>query len=350
MAASTQSPSIFSHSRMKLRLKPLAEQVVVILGAASGIGREAALRCAASGAKVVVAARNGPGLDSLVAEITDSGGQALAVTCDISDFAQVEQVGAAAVAAFGRIDTWVNVAAISVYATFEQVTLEEFRRILDVNLMGYVHGAKVALPHLRQAGGGALIVISSVEGLVSLPLHSAYATSKHAIEGLVDALRRELMAEGVPISITSIKPASINTPFFNNARSKIGMRPKGAPPIYEPGVVADCILYAATHPVRDLYAGGAGKALALNQIVAPSLMDMFLARAGIPLQRTDEPADDDDALTMPRIEEDRIQGDFSDEARRFSLYTWLETHPAVGRTAGLATTGFLGFRYLRNRH
>jgi NAD(P)-dependent dehydrogenase (short-subunit alcohol dehydrogenase family) len=332
---------------MKPSLKPLSEQVVVVMGGSSGIGRATALRCAANGAKVVVAARSEPGLESLVAEITDEGGQAIVVPCEISDFSQVEQVGEAAIEAFGRIDTWVNVAAVSVYATFEQTSLEEFRRIIDVNLMGYVHGAKVALPHLKQAGGGALIMISSVEGLVSLPLHSAYATSKHAIEGLVDAIRRELMVEGVPISVTSIKPASIDTPFFNNARSKIGVKPQGAPPMYEPDVVADCVLYAASHPARDLYAGGAGKALAVSQIVAPGMVDRALARVGIPLQKTDEPASVDDALQTPRNAEDRTQGDFSDQARRFSLYTWLETHPVVTRAAGLTATGLVGLGLLR---
>jgi NAD(P)-dependent dehydrogenase (short-subunit alcohol dehydrogenase family) len=349
MPDSTATANHPSHSGSKPHLKPLSEQVVVILGASSGIGRITAQRLATGGARVVVAARSEPALDSLVGEINDSGGQAIAVPCDVSDIAQVEEVAVTAVETFGRIDTWVNVASVSVYATFEETSLEEFRRIVDVNLMGYVHGAKVALPHLRAAGGGALIVISSVEGTVSLPLHSAYATTKHAVEGLVDALRRELMAEGVPISVTSIKPASINTPFFNNARSKIGVKPQGAPPIYEPGVVADCVLYAATHPVRDLYAGGAGKVLALNQMVAPGILDKLLARFGIPLQKTDEPASKDDALETSRIEEDRIDGDFSDQARRFSLHTWLETHPAVGRVAGLTAAGLVGLKLLRTR-
>lgn len=334
--------------RQKPRLKPLSEQVVVILGASSGIGRETALRCAERGAKVVVAARSEPGLTSLAAEIAARGGQAVEVACDVTEYAQVERVAAAAVEAFGRIDTWVNVAAVSVYATFEETSVEEFRRIIDVNLMGYVHGAKVALPRLRQSGGGALIVISSVEGLVSLPLHSAYATSKHAIEGLVDTIRRELMAEGAPVSVTSIRPASINTPFFNNARSKIGVKPKGAPPVYDPGVVADCVLYAAEHPVRDLYAGGAGKAMAVNQLVAPGLMDAFQSRFGIPLQRTTEPPGVDDALYAPRPDDNRVRGDFSNQARRVSIYTWLETHPAIRRIVGMATVA-LSFMAARSR-
>jgi NAD(P)-dependent dehydrogenase (short-subunit alcohol dehydrogenase family) len=154
----------------------------------------------------------------------------------------------AAIDAFGRIDTWVNVAAVTVYARFEDTTPEEFRRVIEVNYLGQVHGALAALPRLRANGGGALISVSSVESSVSPPLTSAYAASKHAIEGALDALRRELMAEGTPISITSVKPATINTPLFNNARSKLDVLPKGPPPIYQPGVVADCVLHAAADP------------------------------------------------------------------------------------------------------
>jgi NAD(P)-dependent dehydrogenase (short-subunit alcohol dehydrogenase family) len=197
------------------QLKPLNEQVVVILGASSGIGRETALRLADRGAKVVVAARGEPGLASLVDEITGRGGEATYVTCDVTDTAQVDAVATAAVQAFGSIDTWVNVAAVTVYAGFEETLPEEFRRVMDVNYMGQVNGARAALPHLRREGRGALISISSVESMVSLPLHSAYAASKHAVEGVFDALRRELLAEGVPISVTSVKPATINTPFFS---------------------------------------------------------------------------------------------------------------------------------------
>jgi NAD(P)-dependent dehydrogenase (short-subunit alcohol dehydrogenase family) len=225
-----------------MRLKPVQEQVVVVLGASSGIGRETALRFAKRGAKVVAAARSEPGLVSLVDEITAAGGQAIYAVCDVSDFDQVDAVAAAAVRAFGRIDSWVTVAAVSVYARFEDTTLDEFRRVMDVNFMGQVHGAKAALPHLRREGRGALVVVSSVESVVSLPLNSAYAASKHAVEGMVDALRRELMAEGVPISVTSVKPATINTPLFNKARNKLDVKPHGPPPFYEPSVVADCVL------------------------------------------------------------------------------------------------------------
>jgi len=312
-----------------MKLKPINEQVVVLLGAASGIGRETALRFAGRGAKVVVAARSEPGLASLVGEIEAQGGAAAYAVCDVTDYAQVEAVADLAVNRFGRIDTWVNIAAVAVYGRFEENSLDEIRRVMDVNFMGQVHGAKVALPHLRRAGGGALIAISSVEGIAAFPLHSIYAASKHAIEGWLDALRRELLADGVPVSVTSIKPASINTPFFNNARNKMDVKPKGPPPIYAPSVVAECVLYAAEHPVRDLYAGGAGKMLAVTQMLSPGLLDTVLARVGIPLQKTSDPEDGEDALYAPRAYDNRIEGDFTTMEQHFSLYNWMETHPGA---------------------
>jgi NAD(P)-dependent dehydrogenase (short-subunit alcohol dehydrogenase family) len=288
----------------------------------------------------VVASRDEPGLAGLVDEITAHGGDAVSVVCDVTDYAQVARVAEEAVRAFGRIDSWVNNAAVSVYARFEDTSPEEFRRVFDVNVMGQVHGAKAALPHLRREGRGALIAISSVESVVSMPLHIAYSASKHAVEGFIDGLRRELQGEGVPVSVTSVKPATINTPLFDNSLSRLGVKPRGAPPVYEPEVVAECVLYAAEHPVRDLWAGGAGRALALTQWTAPRLVDAALSRLGPRVQRTEEPepAGATGNLYSPRADR-RTRGDFTDEARGFSLYTWLETHPwaallAAGGVAG----------------
>lgn len=323
---------------MAIKLKPIGEQVVVVLGASSGIGRETATRLAAEGAKVVVAARSEAGLRSLVDEIRRAGGEAMQVVCDVADFEQVKMVAEKAAAAYGRIDTWVNNAAVALYARVEETTPDEFRRIMDVNYMGQVHGALAALPHLRKAGGGALIAISSVESIVALPLHSAYSASKHAVEGFVDALRRELQAEGAPISVTSIKPGTINTPFFNNARNKMDVKPMGPPPIYHPGVVADCVLHAATHPVRDLFAGGAARAMAAHQMLLPRLVDAALSAFGISAARTDQPTPGGTPgnLDAPRLHDNRAEGDFTNRQRRTSLYTWLETHPFARRAAKTA--------------
>jgi len=313
-----------------VKLKLIPEQVVVIIGAASGIGRECALRFGERGAKLVVAARDESALATLVDEITANGGEAAYQVCDATVPEEVEAVARLAEERFGRVDTWVNDAAVSIYAKFWETTPEEFRRVMEVNYLGQVHGCLAALPALRRTGGGAIIAISSVESIVSLPLHSAYSASKHAVEGMVDALRRELMAEHAPISVTSVKPATINTPFFTNSRNTMNVKPKGPSPIYDPGVVADCVLFAAEHPARDLFAGGAAKMMASTQMRMPGIVDRMLAKAGIPASRTDEPrpGGKDGNLYEP-YDDDRAEGDFTSKARRVSAYTWLETHPTA---------------------
>jgi NAD(P)-dependent dehydrogenase (short-subunit alcohol dehydrogenase family) len=277
-----------------VQLKPVEEQVVALMGASSGIGRETALRFAERGARVVVSARSEEGLNSLVEEVRDKGGQATAIPAEVTDFEQVKAVANAAVEKYGRLDTWVHLAAVGLFATFEQTTPEEFARVIDVNLMGQVYGAMTALPHLKREGRGALIHISSVEAKRSFPFHSAYGASKHGIDGFLEALRVELKHEGWPISVTQVMPATINTPFFDKGRTKLGVKPVGIPPIYEPETVANVILYAAENPARDLVSGGAAQALIINQRLSPRMLDTVLAtRAGFSPQLTDEPRSKD---------------------------------------------------------
>jgi NAD(P)-dependent dehydrogenase (short-subunit alcohol dehydrogenase family) len=324
-----------------MQLKPVEEQVVALMGASSGIGRETALRFARRGAKVVASARSKEGLDSLVEEIRGEGGEAIAVPADTSEFDQVKAVADRTVEEYGRLDTWVHLAAVGLFATFEQTTPEEFARVIDVNLMGQVYGAMAALPHLKREGRGALIHISSVEAKRSFPFHSAYGASKHGIDGFLEALRVELKHEGWPISVTQMMPGTINTPFFDKGRSKLGVKPVGIPPIYETETVADIILYAAENPARDLVSGGAAQALIITQRLSPRMLDAVLAtRAGFSPQMTDEPRseDDPDNLYAPIRGHDTAKNGFRAFSR--SLYNWLEIHPTLRR--GAATIMALG--------
>jgi NAD(P)-dependent dehydrogenase (short-subunit alcohol dehydrogenase family) len=321
-----------------IELKPINEQVVVLMGASSGIGRETALQFARRGAKVVVSARSEPGLRSLVEQIEREGGQATAVPADVTQIEQVRSVAETAVRVYGRLDTWVHLAAVSLYATFEQTTPEEFKQIIDVNLVGAAHGAMAALPHLRQTGQGALILISSVEALRSLPYQAAYAASKHGVEGMAETIRMELQHEGVPISVTNIMPASINTPFFNKARTKLGVKPKGVPPIYQPSVVANMILYAAENPVRDLFAGDAGRVIGFLQALSPRLTDLLLSGSAFSGQLTQEPksVDAPNNLFGPIEGYNQIEGDFSEQAMSLSPYTSMQTSGVRLALAGVA--------------
>lgn len=313
-----------------MQLKPINQQVVAIVGASSGIGREAALRFAQKGAKVVVAARSKSGLESLVAEIKQAGGDAVYVIADVSDFEQVKAIADKTVATYGRLDTWVHAAATGVLAPFDQITPEEFKRVIDVNLTGQAYGAMAALPYLKQEGRGALIHISSVEARRSIPLQSPYSASKHGVEGFLDSLRVELQHEGWQISVTNVMPSVINTPFYNKVRTKLGVKPTGVPPYYQPSIVADAILYVAEHPTRDFIVGDVGKVLDVMQRVSPALVDSLLLLIGFAGQRTDEPKSEDapDNVFEPIEGYNTVEGDFGKLA--IPTFTdWLDMNPPV---------------------
>jgi NAD(P)-dependent dehydrogenase (short-subunit alcohol dehydrogenase family) len=322
-----------------VKLKPIENQVVVVMGASSGIGRETALRFAKRGAKVVVAARNEAGLRYLEDEIRALGGEARVVVADVSEFEQVEAVAQSAVEEYGQLDTWVHLAAAGLFAPFDQTEPDEFRRVVEVDLMGQVYGAMAALPHIKREGRGALVHISSVVGKRSAPLQSAYSASKHGVEGFLESLRVELLRDGWDtIGVTNVIPAAINTPFFTKARTKLGVKPKGFPPIYQPGVVADAILYSAEKAPREIVAGGAGKGMLLTQRLSPRLMDAIMVRGGFGSQMTDEPKStaDPDGLYAPMKGQDRVEGDFSEQALPRSPLTWLDTHPSLRWSLGVA--------------
>ncbi len=303
--------------------RPLSEQVVVIVGASSGIGRASAQAFARDGARVVCAARGVDALTSLVGEITSAGGTAVSVPTDVADPAAVRQLAAAAEEQYGRIDTWVNAAAVGVWGRVEDITDEEFDRVMRVNFLGHVHGIHAALPALRRSGGGVIIGISSVEGIRSVPLHAPYSASKWALRALYDSLRVELAQEGEPVAVTTILPASIDTPFFEHARSKLGAMPKPPPPVYAPEIVADAIVHAAEHPRREIPVGGAAVAFALGQRLSPALTDAVLSirRLGIGAQTSDRPDDGRDNLDAPIADTGRVHGAYPGRVLRRSHFT-----------------------------
>ncbi|MDP9405093.1 MAG: SDR family oxidoreductase, partial [Actinomycetota bacterium] len=316
-----------------MQLKPLDEQVVVVFGASSGIGRVTAATAAARGASVVVSARGEPGLRSLVDEIQSAGGQAFAMPADTADPDAVRAVADAAVERFGRLDTWAHLAAVGLYAPFTQISAAEFKRVVEVNLLGQVYGAMAALPHLQRDGGGALVHVSSMLAKLSYPLQSPYCAAKHGIDGFVESLRLELRHDGVPVSVTQILPGSINTPLFDKARTKLGVKPTAPPPVYHPALVADAILYAAQHPVRDIVVGGAAQLQILGQRLAPRLLDAGLRRTGWTAQRSGQRKGPDapDNVDQAVVGHDEVEDTITRHARRTSVWTWLETHPAVRR-------------------
>jgi short-subunit dehydrogenase len=287
---------------MKLRLKPIAEQVMVITGASSGIGLTTARRAARAGARVVLAARNADALETIVVQLRHEGCEATAVACDVGRYDEVLEVAARARQRYGGFDTWVNNAGISIFGAYEQIPLADMRRLFETNFWGVVHGSLVAAGELARRGG-ALINLGSEVSDVALPLQGIYSASKHAVKGFTDSLRQELEAAGAPVSVTLIKPAAIDTMFVPHARNYMDVEPKLPPPLYAPEVVAQAILHAAQHPKRDIYAGGAAKLFSLLGRSLPRLTDKYVERFLPRQQRSTRPApaESNSALYRPGL-------------------------------------------------
>jgi short-subunit dehydrogenase len=312
------------------RRRPLRDQVIVITGASQGIGRETALLFGRAGASVVPVARNEMALGTLSDEIQRSGGRAEPVVADVSDPVALERVADRAEERFGRIDTWVNNAAVSVYAPVDELQPAELARVVSVNLLGQMYGSKIAAARIARHGTGTIINVGSALSERAVPLQAAYVATKHGIAGFTEALRLELMERSPGIDVVLVLPSSTNTPLFNFARSKIGAMPMPVPPVYEPSVVAEAIAHAAEHGGREIVVGGWGKVLILGQRLSASLLDRYMVQGHrmVRQQETDRADDRRDNLFEPSTGPGSTRGDFGDGAKPRSIYTReLELHP-----------------------
>lgn len=340
---------------MKISLKPISVQTVVVFGASSGIGRVTALEMAKRGAKVCVAARSVEGLKTLVEEIEESGGEAFYVKADAAVFDEVKAVADLCVERYGRIDTWIHSAGAFIFATVELTEPEEYKRLIEVNLLGQIYGAKAALPYLKKHGG-AFISVNSVEAVRTAPYQSAYGASKHGIQGFLQVLRVELAREKVPVSVTEILPAAINTPIYEKGRNKMPFKVRPVFPIYHPQIVADAILYAAENPVRDLIAGAAGLGVVYAERFSPRVADFFSETIGFIGQNggeKDSPEQFRDNLFEPISGYDTVEGNFSGEQFSSDPYTYLKTSPRAKDSILLGAIGIIGgilaWKYFRKK-
>ncbi|MFN3724784.1 MAG: SDR family oxidoreductase [Allosphingosinicella sp.] len=327
------------------KLKPLSEQVIVITGASSGIGLATAKMAAARGAKVVLAARTRDALAQAVDEINQTGpGHASFVEADVSRIDDHEKIAAHARERHGRIDTWVNNAGVLIFGYLEETAEADMRRLFDVNFWGTVHGSMVAIRHLRQGGGGALINVGSVESDRSLPLQGIYASSKHALKAFTETLRMELEEEGAPISVTLVKPATIGSPLPQHAMSVPGVEPHFPPPVYAPEEVAASILAAAERPMRETFVGGSARMISTLSALAPRTMDWISEKFLVSGQMSDRPAAADNLYAGHG--EGRVRGDHEHMIRP-SLYSKAARHPlaTLAVAGGIAAGAFLLTRW-----
>lgn len=310
-----------------IRLKALPEQVVVLTGATSGIGLVTARRAARAGARLVLAARNEEALDTVVREIRNDGGQAAYAVADVGNEEQVRGIAQTAIQHFGGFDTWVNDAGVSIYGKLVDLSLQDQRQLFETNFWGLVHGSRVAIEHLRSRGG-ALINIGSVLSERSIPLQGIYCASKHAVKGYTDALRMEVEKDGLPVSVTLIKPSAIDTPYKEHAKSYLDVKPKNPPPVYAPQLVAQAILHCAEHPKRDVIIGGGGKLMTVLEHFAPAAADTYMKWFLFDQQKTEVPVSEhrEDSLYGPG-DDLREQGGYKGHVSQSSVYTKAVLNP-----------------------
>ena len=299
---------------------------MVITGASSGIGLVTARMAAARGAAVVLAARNLDALRDASDAIRAKGGRATYVVADVADPDAVDRIADTAVREFGGFDTWVNNAGVSIFGRLEEVPLADKRRLFDVNFWGVVHGCRTAARHLRHRGG-ALINIGSVVSDRAVPLQGIYSASKHAVKGYTDALRMEFEKEGVPISVSLIKPAAIDTPYLDHARNYMTEKPSFPPPVYRPEEVARAILHCAEHPVRDVVVGGGGRVLTALGKLAPRMTDRYMKQTMFRQQRVAEPPGPRRGSLYWPTHDGREQGSYQGMVMRSSAYTRARLSP-----------------------
>jgi short-subunit dehydrogenase len=334
---------------MRVHLKNVADQVMVITGASSGIGLTTARMAAQKGAKLVLAARNKTALTELVDEIRHRGGEAVCVVADVGKESDVREISRVAIERFGDYDTWVNVAGVGIYGNLLDVSTDDSRRLFETNFWGVVHGSLTAARHFRERKGdhgSAIINVGSEVSDRAVPLIGMYSASKHAVKGFTDALRMELEHEGCPISVTLVKPAAIDTPFPLHAKNYMEQEPTLPPPVYAPEIVAQVILHCAQTPERDMFAGGAAKLHSLQGNVVPRFVDWLMEKKAFSTQKSDRPARHEaEALHGPTTGLLQRSGTRND-AHETCLYTKASMHPvltaAVAAGVGLGIVGLVG--------
>ena len=325
---------------MSIQLKPLEDQTLVITGASSGIGLATALEAAKRGARLVLVARNPEELDEAAEQCRAEGAEVETVVADVADHATMELVADRAEERFGGFDTWVNNAGVSAYGEMKDVPLEDARGLFETNYWGAVHGSLVAAERIRRRGrerehGAALVNIGSVVSDRAMPLQGHYSASKHAIKGFTDALRMELEKEGLPVSVTLVKPSAINTLYPEHAANYMDREAKLPEPTYDPEVGARTILEVAEHPRRDVTVGGKDGVMATLGTLFPGLTDKLMEATMFDQQKKDRRffGDRHGAVQEPS-DEGEVHGDAEGHVMTSSLYTQAQLHPFA--TAGLA--------------
>lgn len=330
------------------------DKVVVITGASAGVGRATAIAFAKRGARVGLIARGREGLESARREIELAGAYTpLTIAADVADAQAVEAAADTIEKELGPIDVWVNNAMVTIFAPVHEIEPEEFKRVTEVTYLGGVYGTMAALKRMRSRDRGTIVQVSSALAYRSIPLQSAYCGAKHALAGFIDSLRSELIHEHSNIHVTSVQMPALNTPQFGWARNKMPHRPQPVPPIFQPEVAADAILFAASHNRRDVPVGSPTWEAEWGQKFFPGLLDRYLGRTAYKGQQTREPDDHQrpDNLFEPVAGDPGTRGSFDSRAKSRSPALWVEKNraPILGAAVLVGALAALGWCGARSR-
>lgn len=329
-------------------------EVVMITGASAGIGRATAQAFAKRGAHIGLLARDRERLEAARKEAEGLGGRAIVLVTDVADENAVDDAAEKLEKKFGPIDIWVNNAMASVFSPVMEMKPEEYRRVTEVTYLGYVWGTLAALRRMRPRNHGTIVQVGSALAYRGIPLQSAYCAAKFAIRGFCDSLRTELIHDKVDIHVCIVEMPAVNTPQFSWVCSRLPKKAQPVPPIFQPEVAADAIVYAATSKRREIYVGGATVKAIVGNKIAPSFVDKLLARTCYKKQQTDEPENPGrpNNLFKPVSADVGAHGSFDNQARKFSLELWLDKHRSIwlgALVSGAVIVGWLGISKGRRR-
>ena len=333
---------------MKQLSKP---EVVVITGASAGLGRATAKAFAQEGAHIGLLARGRDGLEGARRDVERLGGRALVLPTDVADAEQVERAAEAVEREFGPIDIWVNNAMVSVFSPVKEMKPEEYKRVTEVTYLGVVYGTLAALKRMLPRDRGVIVQVGSALAYRGIPLQSAYCAAKHAIQGFVDSLRCELLHDKAQVRVTMVQLPAMNTPQFSWVKSHLPNKPQPVPPIYQPEVGAEAILFAAHHDRREMYVGYPTVEAIVGDHVAPGFADKYLAKNGYDAQQTDEPVEPDrrDNLWEPVPGDHGAHGEFDERASATSPQLWANVNRNWLAIAGAGLAGLAaGFFFRRD--
>jgi NAD(P)-dependent dehydrogenase (short-subunit alcohol dehydrogenase family) len=323
-------------------------EVVVVTGATKGVGRAVAERFARDGARVALLARGRKGLDQTAKQVEQLGGEALPLPTDVADYDAVEAAAAATEEALGPIDVWVNDAMTTVFAFFEDIDPDEFKRATEVTYLGAVWGTRAALQRMLPRGRGSIVLVGSAMAYRGIPLQSPYCGAKHAMKGFFESLRSELEHKRSGVRLSMVQLPGLNTPQFDHCRNKMDRKPMPVPPIYQPEVAARAVHFAAHSRRRQVFVGVPTVYTILGERIAPWLGDWYMGKTGVTSQLTDVP------VAPPRpgnlfepVDEDRgAHGDYDEKAHERSAVLWASRHrrslAAAGAAAAALTASMLG--------